>query len=247
MPLRLSGLCGAVCLALLSSVVTATPALAVPPTITAVAQQHRHPSVTFAAPRADDVIVYIASKPDRATDGSFLQENVVDVGLLTDSEIQSGYWLDSSQIDPGSYFVMLKATRDFTSCDSYDANFNEVIDPSCADGFSTVVPLTVPRPKTKYTVKTMLLKNIRIAYLTLTAKPLGVKVPYRLCWKRPTGKKKTLRKRCVKATLSGYSWSNDASDLRRISTKGLTRRTKFTWYTRGGTPRVLLSKTITVY
>jgi hypothetical protein len=109
------------------------------------------------------------------------------------------------------------------------------------------VPLTIPTPKTTYTVKTLLLKNIGIVYLTLTAKPLGVKVPYQVCWKQPTGKKKTLTKRCVKATLSGYSWSADASDLRRISTKGLARRTKFTWYTRGSTPKVLLSKTITVH
>jgi len=247
MRLRLSGLCALVCLASLSSVITATPALAVPPAITAVGQQDRHPTVSLAAPRADSVTVYIASKPDRGTDGSFLQENVVEYGFLTDSEIQSGRWLDSSQLDPGSYFAMLEATRDFTSCDSYDANFNQVIDPSCADGFSTVVPLTVPTPKTKYAVKTMLLKNIRIAYLRLTAKPLGVEVPYKVCWKRPTDKKKTLRKRCVKATLSGYSWSDGASDLRRISTKGMTRRTRFTWSTRGGKPKVLLSKTITVY
>ena len=247
MRLRLSGLCAVFCLALLSSVVTVTPALAVPPVITAVGQQDRHPTVSLSAPRADSVTVSIASKPGRATDGSFLQENVVEYGFLTDSEIQSGLWLDSSQIDPGSYFVMLDATRDFTSCESYDANFNEVIDPSCADGFSTVVPLTVPRPKTKYRVKTMLLKYIRIAYLTLTAKPLGVKVPYQVCWKRPTGRKKTLRTKCVKATLSGYSWSDDASDLLRISTKGMSRRTRFTWYTRGRSPKVLLSKTITVH
>ena len=180
-----------------------------------VGQQDRHPTVTLAAPLAGSVIVYIASKPDRATDGSFLQENVVDIEYLTDSEIQSGLWLDSSQIDPGSYFVMLKATRDFTSCDSYDAHVNQVIDPSCADGFSTVVPLTVPTPKTKYTVKTDLLKNIGIVYLTLTAKPLRVKMPYQICWKRPTGKNKTLRKRCVTATLSGYSWGADASDSLR--------------------------------
>lgn len=244
---RLSGPCAVFCLALLSSVVTATPALAVSPAIAAVGQQDRHPTVTLAAPRADSVIVYIASKPDRATDGSFLQENVVDIDYLTDSEIQSGLWLDSSQIDPGSYFVMLQATRDFTSCDSYDANVNQVIDPSCADGFSTVVPLTVPTPKTKYTVKTDLLKNIGIVYLTLTAKPLGVKVPYQVCWKQRTGKKKTLTKRCVKATLSGYSWSADASDPLSINTEGMARRTKFTWYTRGGTPKVLLSKTITVH
>ena len=109
------------------------------------------------------------------------------------------------------------------------------------------MPLTIPTPKTTYTVKTLLLKNIRIVYLTLTGKNLGVKVPYEVCWKQPTGKKKTLRKKCVNATLDGYSWSADASDLRRISTKGMTRRTKFTWYTRGATPKVLLSKTITVY
>jgi hypothetical protein len=246
MRLRLSGLCAVLGLAVLSSVVIATPALAVSPAITAVGQQDRHPSVALAAPRAESVTVYIASKPDRASDGSFLQENVVESGSLTDSEIQSGRWLDSSQIDPGSYFVMVKATRDFTSCVSYDANLDQLIDPSCADGFSTVVPLTIPTPKTNYTVKTLLFKNIRIVYLTLTANPLGVKVPYQVCWKQPTGKTKTLRKRCVKATLSGYSWSADASDELRINTKGMARRTKFTWYTRGGAPKVLLSKTIAV-
>jgi hypothetical protein len=51
----------------------------------------------------------------------------------------------------------------------------------------------------------------------------------------------------VKATLSGYSWSADASGPLRINTEGMARRTKFTWYTRGGTPKVLLSKTITVH
>jgi hypothetical protein len=246
MRFRLPGLCTAFCLALLSSVVTATPALAVPPTIAAVGQQDRHPTVTLAAPRADFVTVYIASKPDRATDGSFLEENVVDMDSLTDSEIQSGLWLDSSQIDPGSYFVMLKASRNFTSCVSYDADINQVVDPSCADGFSAIVPLTVPTPTPKYTVKTTLLKNIGIAYLTLTAKPLGAKVPYQVCWKQPTGKKKSLRKKCAKATLDGYSWNSDASDMLRIRTKGMARRTKFTWYARGGALQVLLSKTITV-
>jgi hypothetical protein len=248
MRLRLCGLCTVFCLAFLSSVVTATPALAVSPAITAVGQQDRHPTVSLVAPRADSVTVYIASKPDRATDGSFLEENVVESGFLTDSEIQSGQWLDRSQVGPGSYFVMVRASLDFTSCVSVDPNSAALInDPSCADGFSTVVPLTIPTPKTKYTVKTLLLKNIRIAYLTLTGSPLGVKVPYQVCWKQPTGKKKTLTKRCVKATLSGYSWSADASDELRINTKGMARRTKFTWYTRGGTPKVLLSKTITVH
>jgi hypothetical protein len=247
MRVRLSGLCAVFSLALLSGVVTAKPALAVSPAIAAVGQQERHPTVTLAAPRAESVTVYIASKPDRASDGSFLQENVVELSFLTDSEIQSGLWLDSSQVDPGSYFVMLRATRDFTSCDSYDANVNLVIDPSCADGFSGIVPLTVPTPKTKYTVKTRLFKNLGIVDLTLTAKPLGVKLPYQVCWKQPTGKKQTLRKRCLKATLNGYSWSADSSDQVSISTKRMARRTTFTWYTRGRTPKALVSKTITVH
>src|SRR6201999_3322289 len=103
-----------------------------------------------------------------------------------------------------------------------------VIDPSCADGFSMVVPLTVPRPKTKYTVKTDLLKNIGVAFLTLTGNPLGVKVPYQVCWKQQTGKQKMLRKTCLKGTLNGYSWNADASDMLSINTKGMARRTKFT-------------------
>jgi hypothetical protein len=51
----------------------------------------------------------------------------------------------------------------------------------------------------------------------------------------------------VKATLSGYSWSAGASDPLSINTGGMARRTKFTWYTGGGTPKMLLSKTITVH
>ncbi len=66
--------------------------------------------MAFSAPFAGSVRVYIASKSIRGTDGTFLQENVVATGSLTDSEIQSGKWLDSSQIAPGSYVVMLEAS-----------------------------------------------------------------------------------------------------------------------------------------
>jgi hypothetical protein len=237
-----------VLLALAAVLTAAAPALAVPPAITAVGQQDRHPTVTFSAPRADSVSIYIASRPDRATDGSFLQENVVETGFLADNEIQSGWWLDSSQIDPGSYFVMVRASRDYDGCVSIDPNtFDSVTDPLCADGFSAVMPLTVPTPKTTYTVKTQLLRSIRVLYLTLRGDPLGVDVPYQLCWRQPTGKKKTLKKRCVKAMLDGYSWNGDATDMLRVNTKGMARRTKFTWSTRGEGSKVLLSKTIKVY
>jgi hypothetical protein len=48
---------------------------------------------TFSAPRADFATIYIASRPDRATDGSFLTENIKELDILTDSEIQSGRWV----------------------------------------------------------------------------------------------------------------------------------------------------------
>jgi hypothetical protein len=225
--------------------VVAAPALAVAPAITGVGQQDRHVTLSFSAPRAG-VIVYIASKPARATDGAFLSENIVTTDYFTDSEIQSGRWLDSDQIDPGSYFVMLDADRDYATCDSYDSDFNQVIDPSCADGFSAVVPLVISTPKTTYTVKTQVLKNLDIAYLTLTGNPLGTKLPYDVCWKQPAGAKQTLKKKCVTGTLNGYSWSDDASDVRRISAKSMRKHTKFTWYTRGSTPKVLATKTVSV-
>ncbi len=92
-----------------------------------------------------------------------------------------------------------------------------------------------------------MLRNIRVLYLTLTGYSAGRALPYHVCWKRPTGKKKTLKKKCVSATLRGYSWSGDATDLVRLDTERMRRRTKFTWYTRGATPQVLLAKTVTVY
>jgi hypothetical protein len=65
-------------------------ALAVPPTLRAVGQENRHPTASFSAPRADTGTIYIATKPDRATDGSFLDENVKTLDSLTDSELQGG-------------------------------------------------------------------------------------------------------------------------------------------------------------
>lgn len=88
-------------------------ALAVPPTLSEVAQQDRHPTATFSAPRADFVSIYLASKPDRATDGSFLQENIKELDALTNPEIQSGRWVDESQVDPGTYWVLLRGLSKF--------------------------------------------------------------------------------------------------------------------------------------
>ncbi|WP_028064020.1 hypothetical protein [Solirubrobacter soli] len=60
-----------------------------------------------------------------------------------------------------------------------------------------------------------------------------------MCWKTKAG-----RKKCVKSTLDGYSWNSDTSDTVRISTKGLAKRTTFTWTSTGDSPERLASKTI---
>jgi hypothetical protein len=57
-----------------------------------VSQKDRHPVVALVAPRADHRTVTLASKPDRGTDGQFLEENVKEFDILTDSELQLGRW-----------------------------------------------------------------------------------------------------------------------------------------------------------
>lgn len=315
---------------LVAPVVFATPVGAVAPTLVSVGQQERHLTAAFVTPKADTVVIYVASKPDVATDGHFFDENVVSTDYLTDSEIQSGNYLDQGQLDPGSYFVMLSASPEFPMCRLQ----SEATDPTCADGMSSILPLTVPAPATKWSaitklvgsrvelrltadllgikqpyrvcwrtaaknekcaagridgyswrssaddeliasasdlspgttrftwtttdatpktlatqtltipkpkwsVKTELLRNFGILSLTLAAKPLGIKQPYRLCWQT-----KAKRTKCLKGSVDGYSWHSSASDFVQISTKGLASRTKFTWATHGARPKVLLTKTI---
>lgn len=201
---------------------TAAPAVAAPPALTSVGTTDRHPTATFTAPRAADVTVYIATSPAVATDGSFLDENVEDVDILTDDEIQAGRWLDASQLDPGVYYVMLRASADFASCfmpDTVD------LDPACADGYSTILPLTIPRPASRYTTSVKVYSYLHEADLRLTATPLGGKLPYRLCYRTRTG-----QRRCLSHTLSGYDWSSAASDTLMLSTRQLARSTTFTWY-----------------
>src|SRR6266508_2285727 len=138
-----------VSVALAASLAMTSAAKAVPPTLSSISHQDRHPVATFSAPRADFATIYLASKPDRATDGSFLEENVKALDILTDSEIQSGQWSDESQIDPGSYWVMLRAFPDFDSCYLFES---ARYDPSCADGFSNVLTLVIPKPPVRYAV-----------------------------------------------------------------------------------------------
>ena len=133
-------------------------ALGVPPTLTSVGAQDRHPTATFSAPRADFATIYLATKPDRATDGSFLSENIETLDILADAEIQAGRWLDDSQVDPGTYYVMMRASPDFDACYRDDLGG---YDPACADGYSPVAPLTVPRPVSRYIASASVLRYLK--------------------------------------------------------------------------------------
>jgi hypothetical protein len=210
---------------IVSMLVLAEPAVAVAPTLASVGQANRHPNASFSAPKASDVTMYVAKKADRATDGSFLSENITSVDVLTDSEIQSGRWESEDQLDPGTYYVMLRASPDFDACYIIDTG---EYDPSCADGYSNVVPLTIPTPTIRYRASATVLRYIGQVTLRLTAAPLGARLPYRVCYPLRTGKR-----RCLAGAVEGYDWNSSATDTLTASMRGLGKRTTFTWFVNG--------------
>lgn len=210
-------------LALVASLLFVGDALAQPPVLSSVAvSTDRHPSAQFSAPKASDVTIYFADKPDRASDGGFYQENIVAADFLTTDEIQAGSWTYGDQLDPGTYYVMINADADFDLC--WDDNTG-TYDPSCANGYSNVTTLTVPVPPIRYTASVSVLRYTKQAFLTLKATPLGVTQHYRVCYL--TRAKKT---RCTAGTLDGYSWDSPGNDQVSVSTRKLAARTTFTWY-----------------
>jgi hypothetical protein len=203
--------------ATLTALILVGTAAATPPSLLSVSQANRHPSATFSVPGADDATIYLASKPDRATDGSFLQENVKEIGLLTTDEIQSGSWLDSSQIDPGLYYVLLRAT-------DYDC-FGQ---PTCLGGYSNMLTLTVPKPRSSFRAIVHVYHYSHEAELTLRVTPLGERLPYKVCWQL-----KNKKRRCLGGAVSGYSWNSAADDMVSVRLRGMGRQTTFTWYVNG--------------
>jgi hypothetical protein len=216
----------------LTSVTAAATALilvgtadAVPPVITSVGSVARHPTIAFSAPKADHVVVEIASKPDRASDGEFLSENNKAFDVMTDSEIQTGRWLYASQLDPGTYYVLLRASPNFDLCYLSGGSY----DPSCANGYSDMATLIIPKPATKYRAEVVREKYLASVSLRL-ATALGQKVPYRVCY--TTVKKK---RQCLAGTLDGYSWNSSADDSLTVRTRLLPTFTTFIWSVGGKT------------
>jgi hypothetical protein len=203
----------------------AAAAGAAPPTLSTVGAQDRHPTATFAAPKADSVTIYVATKPDRASDGEFLSENVVEVATLTDAEIQAGVWTDVEQLDPGNYYVLLDADPSFDACYIADS---DTFDPTCADGWSEVLPLTVPRPAIRYSGAAVVRRSVGQVTLTLTATPLGVQQAYKVCYWL-----KTKARRCLGGVADGFDWSAPGSGRLTVKTRGLAATTTFTWFVDG--------------
>jgi hypothetical protein len=168
-------------------------------------------------PGADHAAIYFATKPDRATDGRFLEENVTHFDLLTADEMQSGRWLDDAQLDPATYYVMLNAT-----------DFDCLGDPGCLDGFSNMLSLTIPKPDQRYSRSVEVSKYLSTVDLAFTITPLGEDQPYRVCW-TPMRKPR----KCVRGTVNGYSWNGSATDTLSVRKRGMRKMTTFAWYVDG--------------
>lgn len=159
---------GAIITAVVASAVFSSTAYATSPSLLTVGAQDRHPEATFSAPGAEDATIYFATRPDRATDGRFLEENVVHLDIMTADEIQTGRWLDSAQLDPGTYYVLLRATDD--DC---------VGDPNCLNGFSAMLTLSVSKFEQTFTGRAKAYRYLSIVDLTLRVNPLGETLRYR--------------------------------------------------------------------
>lgn len=79
-----------------------------------------------------------------------------------------------------------------------------------------------PSPAETYRGSVSVLHYIHIAYLTLRVKPPGESVPYKVCWKLKSGKR-----RCVGGKVDGYSWNASAEDSRSVGLRGMKKRTTF--------------------
>ena len=119
--------------------------------------------------------------------------------------------------------MILNASPDFTACyveGSYD--------PACADGYSTVMPLRIPVPQSRYVTATKTYRWLGQVTLRLTATQLGANRPYKACYRLKNG-----AKRCLRGTLNGYDWNSKASDDLTVRTRNLAKTTTFTWYVGG--------------
>lgn len=139
---------------------------------------------------------------------------------MTTDEIQRASWVDESQIDPGTYYVMMNASDDDYAC--YE------LPKTCIRGYSNMLTLRVPKPQQTYRGSVHVWRYSHVADLTLRVRPLGESLPYKVCWRLKSG-----QRRCVGGKVDGYSWNAAADDEVTVRLRGMKNQTTFTWYVRG--------------
>jgi hypothetical protein len=205
-----------------ASFALAQGALAVPPAITTVSvAKDRRPSATFSAPNASSLTITFARRPDLSSDGGFLPANVVKTDFLTADEIQAGAWTFESELDPGTYYVLLQATPSFTPCSLPDGTYS----PGCANGASSVTRLVVQAPTVRYSATVHAPRSWTTVQLRLKARPLGIEQRYRVCFRS-----RTERTICAPGVLDGFSWNSAITDFLSVSKHDLPSRATLTWY-----------------
>jgi hypothetical protein len=118
--------------------------------------------------------------------------------------------------------MMLRAEPDIELCPLVAG----ARDPACASGFSEVLPLEIPTPAIRF--RTGLYRLTNAIDLTLTATPLGERLPYQVCYRN-----RLQLKRCKPGVLYGTDWETAEDDTITIRTANLPRTATFTWHAGG--------------
>jgi hypothetical protein len=127
---------------------------------------------------------------------------------------------------------MLRAEPE-SLCISYPPpDYRRVVDPVCADGFSNIVVVTIPKPVVRYRVG---YSRGLIGGFTIRASSSGEAIPYRLC------SRDLAKRRCVRGAIEALGWDSansdtiylTAFDFRKSVYCKRGRRTTVTWYVRG--------------
>jgi hypothetical protein len=194
------------------------------PTLLSVTQQSRHPSATFSAPGADSPpFTSLPALTAPPTGASFKKT----FGIWTPSQLtrfKLGHGRTSRSSTLGCIYAMMRA-------DDFDCPGT----PSCIAGFSNILTLKVPKPSHTYRGSVQVFHYSHLASLTLRVTRLGESLPYKVCWKL-----KSKRRRCLSGKVQGYSWNSSADDTLDVRLRGMKQKTTFAWYVGG---RKVASKT----
>jgi hypothetical protein len=101
-------------------------------------------------------------------------------------------------------------------------------DPNCTSGFSDILTLAIPKPAPRYRGSVHAFKYLSTVRLVFRVAPLGARARCRVCWRLVTG-----RRRCVRRTVTGYSWNSPAEDQVTVRKRGMPGVVTFAWYVDG--------------